>query len=173
MTAQKIEEERTARIRANDITYLGFSAEQFQARAKALTDAAGHKPAFVDVIISLVEATAAELKALDDDTSKFQNLHGLYLSAAGILRHEGRDQRPMRRLGHLFNAKMMQRIGFKKLAFFAPEGSCEQCIGLSGKIYPADEMIRFIENLRGDDPGLCCCYINEPSESGTVKYDEE
>jgi hypothetical protein len=161
MTAQKIEQERTARIRVNDIYYLGFSVEQFQAREKALIDEAGHKPAFVDVIISMVEDMEAELKALDDDISKFQKLRSLYLSTADILRREGRDQRPMRRLGHLFEAMMMQRIGFKKLAFFAPEGSCEQCVRLSGKVYPADEMIRFIENLSGDDPGLCCCYINE------------
>jgi len=103
----------------------------------------------------------AELKALDDDVSKFQKLRSLYLSTADILRREGRDQRPMRRLGHLYNAMLMQRIGFEKLAFFVPEGSCEQCVSLSGRIYPADEMIRFIESLSGDDPGLCCCYINE------------
>ena len=161
MTAQQIEQERTARIRANDIQYLGFSVEQFQARDKALIDEAGHRPAFVDVIISLVEDMEAELKALDDDISKFQKLHSLYLSTADILRREGRDQRPMRRLGHLFNAMLMQKIGFEKLAFFAPEGSCEQCVNLSGRIYSAGEMIRFIMSLSGDDTGLCCCYINE------------
>lgn len=161
MTAQNIKQERTDRIRVNDINYLGFSLEQFKARDKALIDEAGHKPAFVDVIISLVEDMEAELKALDDDISKFQKLRSLYLSTADILRREGRDQRPMRRLGHLYNAMLMQRIGFEKLAFFVPEGSCEQCVSLSGRTYPADDMIQFIKSLSGDDPGLCCCYINE------------
>jgi hypothetical protein len=161
MTVDRIAKEKIDRIRANDINYLGFSMEQFLAREQELMSALGYRPAFIDVIIELVANKVTELKVLDDGISKFSGLHILYSSAADILQREGRDPRQMRRLGHLFNAMLCQKIGFKRLAFFAREGSCDQCVALSGRAFPADEMIRFLETLSGDDPSLCCCYLNE------------
>ena len=164
MTAKEIEQKRIARIRVNDIHYLGFSEEQFRAKAKTITEAAGHRPAFVDVIIVLVEERASGLLAQEDSTAKFISLRAIYTSASDILKREERDTRPMKRLGHLYEAKLLRKIGFKRLAFRAPDGSCEQCAALSGKTYSPDEMVSFLEGLQGDDPGLCCCYIDEANQ---------